>query len=133
MKRALYLSLVSVLILVGLLGAVSCGSSSTTTSAASPSTGTQAQPTSGGATGPSAAVTIKDKAFSPETLTVSVGTTVTWTNKDPMSHIVSARDRLFMSDLLGEGKSFSYTFTTAGTYEYYCTIHPTMAGKVIVQ
>lgn len=136
MKKALYLALLSILIVGGLLAVVSCGSSSATTPATTPTTGTQVQPPPGGTTGPDfkpATVTIKDFAFSPETLTVSIGTTVTWTNEDSVSHIVGSRTMVFTSDLLAHGKSYSFTFNDAGTFEYYCTIHPTMVGHIIVK
>jgi plastocyanin len=66
----------------------------------------------------------------PETLTVPVGTTVTWTNKDAASHVVKFPDQ---SQTLGTGESFSRSFNTPGTFYYVCGIHASMAGKVIVQ
>ena len=136
MKKALYLALLSILIFGGLLAVVSCGSSSATTPATTPTTNTQVKPPAGGTTGPDfkpAAVTIKDFAFSPETLTVSIGTTVTWTNEDSVSHIINERTLIFDSGMLARGKSYSFTFNEAGNFEYYCTIHPTMVGHIIVK
>ena len=136
MKKALYLALLSILIVGGLLVVVSCGSSSATTTATTPTTNTQVKPPAGGTTGPDfkpAAVTIKDFAFSPETLTVSIGTTVTWTNEDSVSHIINERRLIFDSGMLARGKSYSFTFNEAGNFEYYCTIHPTMVGHIIVK
>ena len=72
-------------------------------------------------------------AFVPATVTISVGTTVTWTNNDSAPHTVTTRDTLFDSSNLSRGATFSYTFEQSGTFEYYCTIHPYMTGKVIVQ
>jgi len=81
------------------------------------------------------AVTIKDFAFGPATLTVSVGTTVTWTHDDGAPHTVttSKAPEAFGSGNLTKGDSFSQTFDTTGTYEYFCSIHPRMTGTVVVQ
>ena len=65
-------------------------------------------------------------------LTVQVGTTVTWTNADQMHHTVTAASGSFDSGDLGQGATFSYTFTKEGTYDYTCTYHPNMLGQVIV-
>lgn len=73
---------------------------------------------------------IPGNAFSPTTLTVPLGTKVTWTNYDGNPHTVTSG--LFDSGLLGYGQSFSYTFTDNGTYNYYCKPHEEMSGKVIV-
>jgi amicyanin len=78
-------------------------------------------------------VVIENYLYSPETLTVKAGTTVTWTNKDSIGHTVTTKATLFDSGLLGKGQSYSYTFTQAGSYEYYCIPHPYMVGKVIVE
>ncbi len=72
-------------------------------------------------------------AFVPPTVTVSVGTTVTWTNNDSVAHTVTTRETLFDSGTLSRGAAFSYTFEQSGTFEYYCKIHPSMTGKVIVE
>lgn len=78
-------------------------------------------------------IEISGFAFAPATVTVSVGTTVTWTNKDSVPHTVTTQDTLFDSGNLSRGATFSYTFDQSGTFEYYCTIHPRMTGKVIVE
>jgi plastocyanin len=80
-----------------------------------------------------AAVNIDNFVFGPETITVPVGTTVTWTNKDDIPHTSVSTDGVFKSRVLDTDEKFSYTFTKAGTYPYYCTIHPKMTGKVVVQ
>lgn len=78
-------------------------------------------------------VTIANYAFSPATITVKVGTTVTWTNTDSVHHTVTADNGQGpQSDLFGKGESYSYTFTKAGTYTYHCEPHPYMHGTVIV-
>jgi plastocyanin len=85
---------------------------------------------------PSAAaaeVKIDNFVFGPQTITVSVGSTVTWTNKDDIPHTSVSTDGVFKSKVLDTDEQFSYTFTKPGTYPYYCTIHPKMTGKVVVQ
>jgi len=62
-----------------------------------------------------------------------VGTTVTWTNRDDIPHTVVADDKSFKSKVLDTDEKFSYTFTKAGSYPYFCSIHPKMTGKVVVQ
>jgi len=80
-----------------------------------------------------ATVKIDNFVFGPQTLTVPVGTTVTWTNSDYIPHTSVSTDGVFKSKVLDTDEKFSYTFTKAGTYPYYCTIHPKMTGKVVVQ
>ncbi len=85
---------------------------------------------------PSAAnaeVKIDNFSFGPETLTVPVGTTVTWTNRDDIPHTVVSTDGVFKSKVRDTDEKFSYTFVKAGTYPYYCSVHPKMTGKVVVQ
>ncbi len=78
-------------------------------------------------------VNILNYKFDPETLTVPAGTTVTWTNHDEVPHSVMSSDKRFTSSGgLDTGESYSYTFTEAGTYAYYCSLHPFMTGKVVV-
>ena len=81
------------------------------------------------------AVKIDNFSFSPATLTVPVGTTVIWTNQDDIPHTVVSTDdpRAFRSKVMDTDEKFSYTFTKAGTYAYYCTIHPKMTGQGVVQ
>ena len=71
--------------------------------------------------------------FGPATLTVPVNSTVTWVNKDDIPHVIASDDGLFKSKALDTDDKFSYTFTKAGTYAYYCSIHPKMQGKVVVE
>jgi len=73
-----------------------------------------------------------DKDFSPEDLTVNVGDTVTWTNNDDSAHTVTAENGQFNSGNMGEGATWSYTFTEAGTYDYKCNYHSSMTGAVTV-
>ena len=82
---------------------------------------------------PEAKVMIADMSFSPRTLTVAAGTTVTWVNRDGDAHSVESRDKGFTSSpLLSTGEKYSYTFTTPGTYAYYCAVHSSMTGKIVV-
>ena len=79
-------------------------------------------------------VSIVDMSFSPTTLTVKAGTTVTWTNNDGMVHTVTADDASFDSgNIAMTGGKYSKVFSTAGTYTYHCTIHPTMKGTIVVK
>ncbi len=88
---------------------------------------------SGGTGGPGTnAVTISGMSFSPATITVAVNTTVTWTNKDAITHTVTSDSGIFDSGNVTPGSSFSYTFTTTGNFAYHCKIHPTMVATVIV-
>ncbi|MEQ1353129.1 MAG: cupredoxin family copper-binding protein [Candidatus Acidiferrum sp.] len=78
-------------------------------------------------------VKIDNFSFGPGTLTVPVGTTVTWTNRDDIPHTVVSTDKVFKSKVLDTDEKFSFTFSKPGTYEYFCSIHPKMTGKVVVQ
>ena len=79
-------------------------------------------------------VKIDNFSFGPATLTVPAGTTVTWINQDDVPHnVVSSEGKTLKSPVLDTDQKFSYTFTTAGAYPYYCGLHPKMTGKVIVQ
>jgi len=79
-------------------------------------------------------VAIDNFSFSPNTLTISVGATVTWTNHDNVPHVVSSADNQFTkSTVLKPGQTFSQAFVTTGTYSYFCSIHPRMRGKIIVK
>lgn len=79
-----------------------------------------------------AAVSIKGYAFTPATITVKRGAMVTWTNEDLYAHTVTANDGSFASKQLNKGETFSHTFSKAGTYTYYCQLHPTMKGTIVV-
>ena len=78
-------------------------------------------------------VKIDNFSFSPATITVPVGTTVRWTNRDDIPHTVVEDKQVFKSKTLDTDEQFSYTFTKPGTYSYFCSIHPKMTGKVVVQ
>jgi plastocyanin len=82
-----------------------------------------------------AEVKIDNFSFGPEVLTVAAGTTVTWTNRDDIPHTVVSTDdpKSFKSKVLDTDEKFSFTFSKAGTYPYFCSIHPKMTGKVVVK
>jgi len=81
----------------------------------------------------SAEVKIDNFSFGPQTLTIAPGTTVTWTNRDDIPHSVVSTDGVFKSKVRDTDEKFAYTFSKAGTYPYYCSVHPKMTGKVVVQ
>ena len=84
---------------------------------------------------PSAAgpeIKIDNFSFGPD-VTIASGTTVTWTNHDDVPHVVASDSNVFKSKALDTDDRFSYTFTKPGTYVYYCTVHPRMTAKVVVQ
>jgi plastocyanin len=78
-------------------------------------------------------VAIEGYAYIPAEITISVGSTVTWYNKDPDIHTVTAQEGTFDSGNMARGDTFSYTFEAIGTFEYYCIPHPYMTAKVIVE
>ncbi len=86
------------------------------------------------AAGTKVEIRIDNFSFKEQTLTVRPGTEVTWVNHDDAPHkIVSSNRTTFASPVLDTDGRFSFTFTKAGTYEYFCSIHPMMTGKVIVK
>jgi plastocyanin len=76
---------------------------------------------------------IENFSFTPSTITVRVGTKVTWINHDDVPHIVMDTDKHFVSPVLDADQQFSYKFVAPGTYTYYCSIHPKMTARVIVK
>ncbi len=92
------------------------------------------QPTTAEAAAPAdnAAVSMSQMKFNSATVTIKTGGTVTWTNNDGMPHTVTANDGSFGSAQLGAGGTFAHTFDNPGTFSYYCMLHPTMRGTVVV-
>ncbi len=78
-------------------------------------------------------ISISNFAFSPQTVRVTRGTTITWTNKDSFAHTVTSNDNLFTSSILSPGATFQYTSNQTGTFDYYCGTHPYMKAKIIVE
>jgi plastocyanin len=111
-----------ILVLLTVIVLTACSSVSGTTSK------TTATSTSSGNT-----VTLANFAFSPATLNIQVGTTVSWTNNDSTTHTVTSDSGIFDSGNLAPNATFSYTFNTAGTFAYHCAIHTSMTGKVVVK
>ena len=78
-------------------------------------------------------VKIDNFAFAPQRVVVKAGTTVTWINDDDIPHTVASSTKLFKSNALDTKDQFSFTFTTAGAYEYFCSLHPHMTGTIVVE
>ena len=121
------------LIILLSISALACGSDYSSPSSPTPSPA----PTSGG---PSSAVTIPmgaqvlgNRAFTPGDVEVAVGTTVTWTNTDTVSHTSTSDASGWDSGVISPGRQFSFTYQTAGTFPYHCAIHPGMVGTVTVR
>ena len=131
MKRIAPLAL-----LVAALVAAGCGGSSKSSSSSSstPATSTASSSSSGGTAAPSSGktvqITMKNIAFNPKTVTVKVGTTVKWVNEDSAPHNVTGGP--LHSPTIGNGGSFTYKATKAGTISYVCTIHPGMTATLNV-
>lgn len=98
-------------------------------SATSEPTATAVSTPGGGDSG----VTIENFAFGPENLTISVGDTITWTNDEAgVGHTTASDDGIWASDLLNPGDTFELTFSEAGTFTYFCSIHPSMTATITV-
>jgi len=78
-------------------------------------------------------VEVKEFKFKPESITVALGTTVTWRNGDEEPHTIMSTDGVFRSSALESAAHFSYTFTKPGTYHYFCTIHPHMRADIVAR
>jgi plastocyanin len=81
----------------------------------------------------SAEVKIDNFTFTPATLTIPLGTTVTWTNHDDIPHTVVSDDKSIKSKALDTDEKFSFSFSKPGTYPYFCSLHPKMKGVIVVQ
>lgn len=128
MKILLFFALV-----LGALTVVACGGAAAPTVApptAAPAPGAPPAPTM--SPQQEANVTIQDFSFSPASITVHVGQTVTWKNNGPSPHTVTSNTGAWDSGTLNAGATFSQTFSTAGTFAYHCSIHPTMMATVVV-
>jgi plastocyanin len=111
-----------------LLAVAACSSSATS---ASPAPASVVAPAASAAAG--SAVSIANFSFQPATITVAVGSTVTWTNNDSTNHTVTADDGSFKSGPIAAGATFSQAFAKAGTFAYHCSIHTSMTATVVVQ
>ena len=119
--------LLRTMILIFALLLTSCAS----TPPAVTASGTPTQPAPSVAGAQNAAISIENFSFNPSTLTITAGTTVTWTNNDSATHTIKSPN--FNSQDLPHGQTFAFKFDTEGTYDYSCGIHPAMTGKIIVQ
>jgi amicyanin len=81
----------------------------------------------------SSTVRIGNFTFDPPEITVAAGTTVIWINEDDIPHTVASTAKVFKSKALDTDQQFSFTFGTPGTYDYFCSLHPHMQGKVVVK
>jgi plastocyanin len=131
-RRLPFAMIAGVLALVAVVLAACGGTAST----AVPPAPTRTAVTPSGAAG-QAEVAMQSSQFQPKELTVKVGTTVKWTNNDQARHTVTSDTGVFDSGNLGKGQTFSFTFSQAGEYPYYCTFHggkggTGMAGKISV-
>jgi plastocyanin len=95
--------------------------------------GHAALPAQSNAAPPSQQVKIDNFSFAPQQLTVAVGTTILWVNNDDVPHTVVGAHQEFRSKALDTNDHFSFTFTKAGTFDYFCSVHPMMTGKIVVQ
>jgi len=119
MRRSVFIAILTVMAAMGLGGVVAEHKSFMASAREKPAS--------------AAEVKIDNFVFGPAAITVSVGTTVTWTNHDDIPHTVASTAKVFKSKVLDTDEKFSYTFTKAGEYPYFCSIHPKMTGKVVVQ
>ncbi|VVB96372.1 Cupredoxin-like domain protein [uncultured archaeon] len=129
MKKTLIIGLLVMAILIS-----GCVSTPTTTPTATmTATPTAVMTTTPATTGSTASVDIKNFMFTPGTLNITSGTTVTWTNDDTVAHTVTSVTGVFDSGSINPGATYSYTFNQTGSFEYGCTIHPSIPhGTVIV-
>lgn len=97
-----------------------------------PTASPEASPLASPSAGDEAAVSISNLAFDPTSLEVPVGTTVVWTNNEDIPHTVRATEESFRSETLQRGDTFSHQFTEAGTFDYFCEVHPSMDATIIV-
>ena len=124
------------ILLLSAVGLTACSYQATPSTPAAPPAsapaGVGVSPSPAGQLSVKADVTLSNFAFSPATITIPVGATVIWTNKDSTTHTITSDDSFFDSGNLSPGKTFSFTFRQTGTYPYRCSIHPSMTGKVVV-
>jgi plastocyanin len=123
-----FVAVLAALTMVAACGSDSGGGGATPPPASAPSESSGSTAAGGGST-----VEIMNFMFMPATLTVPVGTTVTWKFDDSTDHTVNADDNSFASSPMANGQTFTHTFSTAGTVTYHCSIHPFMKGTIIVK
>ena len=121
------------MVLAVALFAAACGGSSGTSTTAGPATTGGASTTATSAAASGAQVVLKGFAFTPASVTIKAGESVTWTNQDGTTHTVTADKGEFDSGSLGADGTFTFKFDKAGTYPYHCSVHPNMTGTIVVQ
>ena len=102
------------------------------TPVASPDASSESTPADASESADGSAVSIENFSFVSAEITVSAGTTVTWTNNDTVPHTVTSTDNTFNSGNIDPGATFTFTFADAGTFDYVCSYHPNMTGSVVV-
>jgi plastocyanin len=122
MRRIFYLTIIAALSIAALLVAMQARRQRAF--AAQPSSATSAEVKE---------VKIDNFTFTPDTLTIPAGTTVTWTNHDDIPHTVVSDDKSMKSKALDTDDKFSFSFSKPGTYPYFCSLHPKMKGVIVVQ
>lgn len=128
MKKGLLIGIIVVVLLIAVAGFYFMNTPTTLTKTSS-STSSQ-----GTVAGQGSMVSIKSYNFNPTTVNIRVGETITWTNEDSAPHtIVSDSGKEISSSSLSNGQTYSHTFSTAGTYDYHCSIHPSMKATIIVK
>jgi amicyanin len=135
-KKIVWVIVIVAVLLVGAGVVVAMQKSSDDSMSGMSTDTTTKQSTSSNSSTPAAAtntVSIENYAYSPASITVKKGTTVTWTNNDSVEHTVTVDSGSGpQSELFGKGKTYSYTFDTVGTFSYHCQPHPYMKGTVTV-
>ena len=126
----LYFIIIAALLIFSLplAGCAGTGKTASTTAAE-----TTVVATTAGTAGAKNEITIEGNSFKPDSLTIKVGDTVTWINKDSYNHTVKAKTGEFDSGNMASGAKFSFTFDKEGTYDYICSIHTFMTGKIVVK
>ena len=124
MKRT-FVAVLAITLVTVACGGTDTASETTTTATAAPTTTAGTSET---------AISIASFAFGPDTVTVPVGTTVTWTNdEDSVDHTTTSDDGVWNSATLKPGEQFSFTFDQPGTFTYFCKIHPSMTATIVVE
>jgi plastocyanin len=119
--------------IVGVLAIAALLLALTLTGCSAPSTSSTGGSSSSGAAPSAVQVVLQNIAIQPANVTVAVGGTVTWANQDSVTHNLTDDAGSWSSGALAPGKSFSHTFTAAGTFPYHCIIHPSMTGQITVK